>query len=256
VSASDVRVGSDFELDGYWWVPDETEARAGHLTFSPATGARLRLLDWFSGGPPDEPKSRGPFPIFPPERLAVIHGETLGGVPCSLLDAICDDWYSTGGHSREVWSSNSLIHGVHLMSRDDLKFDQAVVKLRGLKEWLVRSAEVGGVMFRGLKPEDDPGSFELRVAEADVGLYVYPEDAGVAGERIRRHAADAQFDLREEVPLDVFRGDYLTPLEELVALGTRETVVVESLTAFLPPTEPDHRGTAGSPWANDSGASP
>lgn len=235
---NDIRPDRAFELDGYWWVPDETERRAGHLNFAPEAGAQVRLLDWYSSGLAGKEGSGGPFPFEPPERVDVIHGETITGVPCTLFDAICQHWEMSLEHSSERWSSNSLVHGAHLMARDELLFDRAVVQIRGLESWLTQSAPGRQGMITGLDGRNEEASVVADLPGAHLTLRVAPVERIERGEHFRNRVASVQAHLDEPTSLPDFRERYLAPLLDLLVLATREAVVVERLVAYLPLTEP------------------
>lgn len=241
VAAKDLRTDRAFELDGYWWVPDETERRAGHLSFNPNTGARLVLLDWFPGGTPFGEGSAGLLTLEPPERVAVVHGETVAGVRCTLFDVVCESWESSLAHSVERWSSDRLLHGLHVMSPDEVQFDLATAELRGLEPWLTQSTPAAGGLVSGLSGLEERDQVTVMLEGASLILLVAPEETVRRGERTRSRRALARFELDPPIALSEFREKYLGPLEDLLVLATREPVGVEHLSFFLsrsPPRAP------------------
>jgi hypothetical protein len=171
-----------------------------------------------------------------PEHVAAIHGETVDGVPCSLLAPICLNWQGNFRHSREIWSSYSVLHGVHVHASEELQFDAATVELHGLKEWATLSTH-------GLRGALD-GSHEVEritveVPGAELSITVEPSFPLSEGERQRVRVANVSFQFDQPQTLPAFRKEYVGPLQDLLLLATREPTPVGSVVADLaqPPPE-------------------
>ncbi len=124
--------------DGWWWFDDddhpqdELEADRAHgtLTFDPGGGPQLRLVHASADG------EIGAFGE-PQSRRGAIHGVTVSGREMSVIDAYLVRWRGALGGARiEDYRAQTIVEGAHVSSLDDLTFDEARFKLRGLRDWL------------------------------------------------------------------------------------------------------------------------
>lgn len=207
-----------------FWLHGGSEVSYGRLDYHPRRGPGAHLLDTPLGG-----RNR----LESPERLAALHGESLGGVPFSLLDA-----WVTGGHryhgnrrgnTVDVLGT-TLVRRAHVASTDEVSVTEARLEVQGLLE-----AVTGGVV-------DSPPLFAISAtADAHDALSVALPLASLtlhvgAGESIARHTSSvtlgAAAHIKLEagpVPLAEFDQRYAGPLRDLVMFATAEPSWIESL---------------------------
>lgn len=121
-----------FDMTGYWWLPETPSHHAtGMLTFSPSS-ARLRLM---GGVVADMALLKGStdsrLRFFP-----VIHGLTGAGETISLLDSVqAGVSWSNGIVTSEV-IPGFIVRGAHLDPKSGITFDQINFRLDFLEDWI------------------------------------------------------------------------------------------------------------------------
>jgi hypothetical protein len=171
------------------------------------------------------------------QPIQVLLGTDLNGKPCTLFDLIpkSSTFYAAGGHSQESLQSNRLVRGLHLHDISDLRLDHAVVGVRGLREWVNHrwdGPEQGSAEDEGEATRDPLENEVLNVPLTDGSLLL---QRGVAiGQRKIDVPVTARFSLNEPIPYEEFTERCVKPLQDLVALTTREPTQVDGVTVFYP----------------------
>jgi hypothetical protein len=155
--------------------------------------------------------------------------------------------HSLGRHSREVLTSNRLIHGAHLSDIEELMVNDAVVGVRGLREWANKP-------FYGGQEEavDLPFAADVLVAPLKGGqLILQRSNATPSGELAhdpRRAAVTARFDLEEAITYPEFVERFSGALLDLIVLVAHHESVIESVNLLIPSShvrwwDSDHEGS-------------
>lgn len=121
-----------FEYAGIFWPADEPSLRvAGHISYQPTGGARLKLIGSF-----DEPSIafNGSGRVRRINGIAGAHEMTLNG--CIQENANFDGT----GLLRQDYYVPLVLVGVHLESADAIEFDSVAVEYDQLPYWLDRSS--------------------------------------------------------------------------------------------------------------------
>lgn len=140
--------GSEVEtFEGRFWLPQDRHRSYGRVDYDHEHGVRLHLVDtnlteWTSNGP------RGPGPVD------VLHGETLGGTPLTLLGLYPTRWSmeGLGPTAGDVVDAvaERLLRGAHVNSAEDVLATGATFGLHGLKEFPPEGRSIAGRYFRRL----------------------------------------------------------------------------------------------------------
>lgn len=278
-----VRVGSSFELEGFWYEPETSATPAakgtvdvagastdeskdqrlahGTLTYTPEDGATLIVVDLHPG-----PPGLGEHPW----RMDALHGHTLSGQPLTVFDLTLRDRSGQlfGGHAREIWRSNTLVYGTHLLSLDQLELERVSVEISGLREWiseniydynpgvdddsdengrwrrfldaLRRAREQLRSLFRTRFARDEDLSdsrsrtetIELSPA-ATLQLRLAESGTSTRFSNTKEVEGVAFFEIGPAVELQAFEEAYAQPLLDLLALGTKSTAQIEDIVVHV-----------------------
>ena len=169
-----------------------------------------------------------------PSSLAVLHGATLKGRPCTLFDPLLQE--RTGelfsGHSQERWLSNLLFHGAHVSNLADFSFRRARVGLRGLAEWLNEPwSDADPRSFKGIAKE---GIVEIQLNGARL---LFQEGETTKTEAFSKHTEvdfTALFEFDDPITFPDLHDRFIRPLHDLLILGTNEEIHVEEITLLIP----------------------
>jgi ApeA N-terminal domain 1 len=225
---SKVKTGEAFDFEGFWWEPSASgssdHTAQGLLRYDPSEGVTLSIVD-LHGGP--EKALNGP------TSIPVLHGETLQGKPCTLLDVICHQSQGTlfGGHSQETLGSNLLFYGAHVLSTDDTPFSRARIGLRGLPEWLTEPWPGQEASFADIS---DKNVLEVPLEGARL---IFQEESYSTTERfseLTRADYSALFELDQPTTLSELNERFVRPLHDLLILGTNEEIRVKETTLLIP----------------------
>jgi hypothetical protein len=219
----DVKTGSSFGFDGFWWVPsrgaDARRLPQGTLRYDPAEGVEVSVVDLF-GGPVAT--------LDAPSAIPVLHGMTLGGDPCTLLDLVCRQSKGhLGGHSKQILGSNLFILGTHVSKMDDLEFSRARIGFRGLGEWLTERWPDRESSFEEISKQG------VLVIPLDGGRLVFRRDEETSATRFtnqRKVEYRALFEFDQPTTLSKLNEDFIRPLHDLLVLGTNEEIRVTETT--------------------------
>lgn len=230
-----IRSSSPFEFDGFWWLPGEgssEDGAQGYFSWDPAEGGLLKIID-LRGDPATLGERPGP--------ISVLHGCNLQGKPCTMFDPLPVSVESNifGGHIKEILQTNQLIYGMHLQTIEELSVKDAVVSVKGLREW---------VNHRWMRPrenEDAPEVWVEDIFENDV--FSVPLENGKL--LLARGVADsegqlvddrdeatvqAQFHLDSPVAFDEFHEHYSEALLDLLILTAHQPSEILSETVLVP----------------------
>lgn len=137
----------DFQLDdfdslGYWWTPDEKEARRpGRLTWSADEGVILRLLGSFENDGLRFPFARGvvdDHPIVYPAIYGELQSDVGAGRNVTLLNATVDGYsgpWPEGAGGDVIRASSGALVGFHLPTSEADGLDRVRFELERLWEW-------------------------------------------------------------------------------------------------------------------------
>lgn len=219
----DIKTGESFDFQGFWWIPSEDESahRAqGKLYYEPSDGITVEAVNLYGG--PEEA-------LNGPGRIPVLHGESVEGKPCTLLNVICSDSHGTlfGGHSEELLTSNFLVYGVHIWSAEEIVASRIRIGLRGLAEWL--TARWPG----GKAAPIEGGTLEIPL---DGARLIFQEENYKSGDRfseVRTATFSALFEFDQPTALADLNEKYVRPLHDLLILGTNEEIRVTERTILV-----------------------
>jgi hypothetical protein len=222
-----IQTGSSFEFDSFWCIAGRgPESAQGRLSYDPATGVELSVVDLREGGAADF--------FNGPDQFQVLHGHDLHGKPCTLFDSIAMETEGGlfGGHVRDVISSNRLVHGAHLDSIDDLEVGHVVVDLWGLTEWVNGIWESDPPRRSGELPDGDVLNVPLDGAHLIVQRGIADRD-GKYAQRPREAHVTAQFILGDPTTYTDFSERFVRPLKDLMVLATGRQVEVDAVTVLV-----------------------
>jgi len=237
-------------IEGVWWTPGEQARSYGTLTVE-RRAVTLMLCDSSRPGPPA------------PDDVGVLHGESLDGQPLTLLDAFTihrRDWI-TSGHNVERLTAGTLLIGAEVTAADELVFARAVLRLRGLREWMSASSlsldgrhSVVGPRQHFQTPTPRRGWREhmrrwsrdrhRRRREQAPPLVVHVQGAaltfgftreagGTPFRDVSEYDAEILLELDTAAPLPEWSERWLRPLVDLLVLANREQCVIESFVAVI-----------------------
>ena len=216
----EVRSDVAFEFEGFWWDPNkngQSEPTYGHVRFEPSIGITLNLVEW-----------QGEYDGLAERDLAVLHGQTLTGAPCTIFDLI--NVQSTGhfpaGHRGSEWHSSVMAYGALINDRDAVPVRKVKVSWRGLSEWLATATQDHKGSRAGLGRDD---VFEV---ELEGTKFIFGFERTEANDRFTDHqtwTGSVTVELTEPIALSEFAQSYLTPLRNLILFGTSEETVLRSL---------------------------
>lgn len=217
----------EYETDGYFWRPEEPDARAyGRLT-AKADGVRIELID-------------APWNITETERLPVLFGESWGGEALSIPEVFRAGWQGSGDvrvRNRSGWWAHHLIVGRRVQTLSDISGTAWKVAMPLLKWWI----QDGDHGFRPLLrlPDDarpagpsDGMHFDLDGAHLQIHLSVSGSTRDV--ER-RTEVLEIQFDLDEPCTIVEFRRRFVSPLQDFLIFASRRPGEAPRITAFVEP---------------------
>lgn len=250
-----IETGSSFEFDSFWRVgdnPDGAEDAQGRLTYDPARGIELAVVDL---------RTARPDVFESPEEIPVLHGHDLQGRPCTLFNAIATEIEGNlfGGHIREVLTSNRLVYGAQLNSMDDLEVGDVLVDLWGLTEWVngiwdgrVPAKPEGNRRFSRLTrsltalwpfrhkadaPVELPEGEVLNVPLDGAHLILQRGLTNREGRRAqhkREAHVTAHFVLEQTTTYQDFTERFVRPLQDLMVLTRRSQSEVDAITVLVP----------------------
>lgn len=117
-----------FEVQGHWWLPNQTEPIAGTLRFSPSDGVTLDLMGGF-GDPIRE--------AFSGERHTAIHGIDVEGNRYTVFFPLLSrSKIRSGGMVTTAYSSHFVLRGEHYASKDDVRIRKVRCRFWSLDEWV------------------------------------------------------------------------------------------------------------------------
>jgi hypothetical protein len=237
----------DRTIDGVFWMPGEQQRSYGTLLIE-----RRRLTLTLSDSP------RAQVVDVP----SVLHGESLDGKPLTLLDAFTvqrNDW-PMAEHNRERLRVGTVLIGAQVTASGELVFAKAVLRLRGLREWMSESASgVGGRLTaptprqvfgrpptrRGLwallrhwwrerrRGRDREDSFIVAVEGATLTFGFTGQAGGTPFQDVADYDAEVVVELDQPAPLPDWSEGWLRPLQDLLAFAMREQCVVDSFVAII-----------------------
>jgi hypothetical protein len=218
---------TSWELEGRFWEPGDTEHRFyGRLRHTALDGPTFHFVDsTLNTGPIQGPA--GP--------IEILLGETLGGIPLTVLGFYPSRWAAHGlGSGNTVDGfADSVIAGAWLATLTELEVSAVSVKVHGLLETLTGGTAEGGP----LNPTaDEHGCDRMTVELSDgVGLVLQTGESRSVSRR-REHSevtAGAHLSLKPPLPFAELERKYLQPLCDLVLFATRRPSYVESLAIKL-----------------------
>jgi hypothetical protein len=223
----DVKTGNSFDFDGFWWMPPQggepRKLPQGTLFYDPAEGVEVSVVDLF-GGPAAT--------LDAPSAIPVLHGMTLEGKPCTLLDLVCRQSKGhLGGHSKQILGSNLLIFGAHVSNMDDLEFSRARIGFRGLGEWLTERWPHRERSFEEISKEG------VLAISLDGGRLVFQKHEETSATRFtnqRKVEYSVLFEFDQPITLSRLNEDFVRPLHDLLVLGTNEEIRVTETTLLIP----------------------
>lgn len=224
MTASKIKTGESFDFEGFWWEPSASESPAhkaqGTLQYSPSDGVTLSVVD-LHGSP-----EKG---LTGPSTIPVLHGKTLKGRPCTLLNLTYSNTQAhlPGGHSREVLGSNILLHGAHISNLDDLSISRVRIGLRGLGEWLTEPWPGRQTSFGSLAEQ---GVLEIPLDDARLLFQEEKYQQSQRFSRLETTAFSALFEFNQPTTLAELNEKYVRPLHDLLVLGTNEEIRVTETT--------------------------
>jgi len=222
----DIRTGESFSFQGFWWIPskDRSVYRAqGKLHHEPSNGIRVEAVNLY-GDPADGPENA----LGGPGSIPILHGETVEGQPCTLLDVICSNSHGKlGGHSEQLLTSNFLVHGAHASGAEEIVSTRIRVSFRGLAEWLIAP-------WPGRDPAlKDEVTLEIPL---DGARLTFQEESYESVDRfseVRNKSFSALFEFDQPVTLADLNEKYVRPLHDLLILGTNEEIRVTERTILV-----------------------
>jgi len=113
-------------FEGRWWIPDSPEKQCrGTLTFTPAEGANLNLIDSFA-----DIKN-----LTEPLHYEVILGVTWDGKKVTLYDCFGSTSVSFPGFQKDSYLASMVFVGAHFKKAEDIKFKSLTINYSHLDEW-------------------------------------------------------------------------------------------------------------------------
>jgi hypothetical protein len=212
--------------EGRFWLPDDRYRGYGRLEYSPEFGLRIHLVDTNLTGWTDEGLER-------PEAIDVLHGETLGGTPLTLLDVMPRNWSfqgvpPTGGDTLDAWVRR-VVRGAWVDSDEEIQARRVGASLSGLREFLTGGTVDGGVLA---VPHEDP-AFDSLVVDVGNGvqltLMASRQRSMSRTSETTRLTASVGWTFDEAVDLPSAERDYVRALQDLVLFATRRPSAVERL---------------------------
>jgi len=218
-------------FEGRFWVPGDRHRSYGRVDYDHEHGVRLHLVDTnLTQRTPSAPSGLGP--------IEVLHGETLGGAPLTVLGVYPTHWtiHGMGPTSGDTVDAlaEQVLRGAHLQSADDVVATTAACGLLGLKEFLT-----GGQIDRGpLWPNADrhapADTLAVRVCHGAELLLVASRQHSMSRDSEQSYiSASAQWTFDPPRPLPVIERDYVRVLQDLVLFATRRQSYVLTLAAYM-----------------------
>jgi hypothetical protein len=207
------------------------------LEFSPSKTLRLKLL-----GASDR--------VFGHDETDyVVHGYDANGSRCTLLDCFTGPSTVNGGMSGLEVVGHLLVHGAHVGTLDELRFQRAELRLSALREFLSKPLPSGtGGLGAGIAEDDGMGERVVQIAGAKFKF----ELILVRTRAEYRDSVESQGRLRIELDAPAsyseWQDTWVQPLLDLLRFATREPARVESFVAVLRREDSDATEQTGNSW--------
>ncbi len=122
-----------FEYDGLWWLPEHPEKQIhGKFIFDPDDAIYLKLTGSFETE--EDTWNSNPY------EQTIIHGVTIGGEFCTLVDNTRVSWsHPPPGIYNQRIRSQVALFGHHFSTKDDLFFSSYAISYENLEEWLKKN---------------------------------------------------------------------------------------------------------------------
>jgi ApeA-like protein len=216
----------ELTAEGYFWLPGESRRFYGRVEYALSTGVQLHLFDTnLTQWEPDGPRG--------PSKVAVLHGEELGGRPLTLLDVYPQKWSHVGlrreGGDVIDGFAETLLKGAHLLRRDELTVSLASCSLHGLREFLTGGLVDGGLLSA---PKDAFRADTLPVELGPCVQLLFLAERSHNLDRIkesREVLARAQWTFDPPLALTQLEDEFLRPLQDLILFATRRQSYIASL---------------------------
>ncbi|WP_347861554.1 HEPN domain-containing protein [Salimicrobium sp. PL1-032A] len=126
VSLKKLTLQDEFEIQGYWWLPEEPSEKFSGTLYSGEDAIYLDILESFQDLQSAKNK----------EGYEIIHGVTVTGDEVTLFDSFRDNFTDNKpGLSYEKIFSNYLIVGDHFENQEDLQFKGLELYSNYLTKW-------------------------------------------------------------------------------------------------------------------------
>jgi hypothetical protein len=214
----------EWSMDGRFWLPDSPDrVSAGTLTYTPQLGPVARVVDTPIGDtrPTEEDLA----------RAWTLHGEDLSGIPWSLVGARIAHLKRTSGHrSGNVVELlvDTLVHGVHVGSVDELTVSRASVRVHGLLQ-LLRGAPGNVGLFPVNVERDTSKELLAECSWGDITLAISAEESFAMDRNAVSLVAHAALRVGTPMAWPEFEAQILDPLSDLVLFAIREPTWIDSV---------------------------
>ncbi|NIK11752.1 HEPN domain-containing protein [Alkalibacillus almallahensis] len=130
VSLKKLTLQDDFEIEGYWWLPEEPERKLAGTLYSGEDAIYLDILESFQGLQSVNRTS----------NYGIIHGFTVKGEEVTLFDSVQTN-FSTNmpGIEKEKIICSYFITGGHFGSQNDVQFKAVELYSEDLTNWFNKS---------------------------------------------------------------------------------------------------------------------
>lgn len=221
----------DKSFEGRFWLPGDRHRSYGRVVFDHQEGVRLHLVDtnltrWKDAEGPGAP----PY-------AEVLHGETLGGTPVTVLDLYITHWsvQGFGPSAGDVVDGfgGQLLRGVHVHRADEVVALTAGCSLHGLEEFLTGGAVDAGVLSPSTDPHAPADVLVIPLQRAELRLSAHRRWSLSRGTETKEISVSAHWEFDPALSLPEIEREYLGPLMDLVHFATRRESYLIGLTAHM-----------------------
>ncbi len=232
----------DFELQGYWWLPEKEDRKVAGTLTRRNQEMSLNLLDALIEQPMADM-----LVVRPPPRPEIILGWLDTGEVCTLYKNFeTGSTFGFSGFRKSEFSPQMLFLGKHFHSPSDFTFDSLTVSHTHMEEWLTYNPfgaawpRMDGIQITA---EAKYASFPTQTIDIpQVDAIVALEPFFSSKHDLRRHewhhTVNVRLTLRSDQTLDRYLS-VLTDCRNLFTLFVGEAVVARSIVAYQerPPAE-------------------
>lgn len=256
MSTDPMRLDSDHEWTGHWWLPEDPDhVVPGVLRYSPDQGLRLSLIGGFQDhvlrqvsenavAVTDEMKH---WPII----LGVAENRAVTLLDCDPISSKSFGIGITEGPHKQTVSALTALVGAHIQGSDDEVFTSALVSVENLRRWAsssvftktigVQDERLDGRGTISVKPTEEPSVVVDGTTITLAHEHTLPHFEDGRGQTIGRMKDTVFTRVRPENPISLDAAKELAKaMQDLVSLATHRACAILWLRLKMPPEDREY----------------